>query len=212
MNKFLSILIILFFANTVAAQNLQPDTTTYTINLDLSQNMYLKTVPVDLLKGFCEGKWNAYYPKYEMTQCLFDDFLSHFNKYQITQKKDNICADNYCGNPYFIDFFKEFVRKIKFKEVVYFDKQHQTEKREVIWIQVFYSRQENENWVHYGGPIFYLREINQQANSVQVYNKDIRPMPWTLDKEFSTRGFIVNENPKKTNTKKVIKNYDVQEF
>lgn len=212
MRNIFIVILFCFSFYTLKAQNLQADTFSYTINLDLSQNLYLKTIPVDLLKGYCEGKWNAYYSKYEMTQCLFDDFLSHFNKYQIQQEKTNFCIDDYCGSSYFIDFYNQFVRKLKFKEVVYFDKQHQTEKREVVWLQVFYSRLENDTWKHYSGPIFYFKEINASQNLIQVSNKNIRPMPWSLQKEFSTRGFITNENPQKTNTKKVIKYNDVEEM
>ena len=212
MIRILLLAVVLFLTKNNFSQSLQPDTFTYTINLDLSQNLYLKTIPVDLLKGYCEGKWNAYYPKFEMTQCLFDDFLQHYDKYQITQNKDNFCANDYCSNPYFVEFYKQFGRKIKFKEVVYFDMQHQTEKREIVWLQVFYSRLENEVWIHYGGPIFYFKELNASYEPIQVYNKSLRSISWSLDKEFSTRSFIVNENPKKTNTKKVIKNYDVQEY
>ena len=212
MIKYFNLFFLFFFVQKTFSQNLQADTFSYTINLDLSQNLYLKTVPVDLLKGYCEGKWNAYYPKYEMTQCMFGDFLQRFNKYQITQKSPNFCADDYCASPYFIDFYKEFARKIKFKEVVYFDMQHQTERREMVWIQIFYTRLENETWVHYSGPIFYFKELNKSSTPIQVYNKNIRSISWSLDKEFSTRGFIINENPQKTNKKKVIKNNDIEEM
>ena len=105
-----------------------------------------------------------------------------------------------------------FTKSLLAKEVVYFDMQHQTERREMVWLQVFYSRLENETWVHYSGPIFYFKELNKSTTPIQVYNKNIRSISWSLDKEFSTRGFIINENPQKTNKKKVIKISDVEEF
>jgi hypothetical protein len=182
------------------------DTFTYTINLDLSQNLYLKSVPEDLLKGFCQGNWNAYYPKKEMNQCLFDDFLQRFNYYQLDIPADaDFCADDYCKDPYFLDMYKQFTRKLKFREILYFDQQHSVVKREVLWLQLYYSRMEFDGWKHYNGPVFWMKEINGADNGIMVRNKSIRPDPWSLLMEFEHAGFLVNENTQKDTQQKLDK-------
>ena len=211
MKRFFYVISILL-AQLSFSQNLfVTDTFTYTINLDLSKNLYLKTVPVDLLKGYCKGDWNAYYPKREMNQCLFDDFLKRFNYYQVNTS-GSTCFDDYCNNAYFTDLYSQFSRKLKYKEVVYFNQQHSTVKREVLWLQVFYSREEYNGWKHYEGPVFWMQEINKSAKGIAVYNKDIRYDSWSLEKEFNHPGFIVNENKQKDDNKKLQKILQVEEY
>jgi hypothetical protein len=214
MNKFFSIFIFIFFAQISFAQNLfVADTFTYTINLDLSQNLYLKSVPQDLLKGYCKGEWNAYYPKKEMNQCLFDDFLHRFDYYQLEIPDSNgFCFDDYCSQAYFDDIYKQFTRKLRYKEVLYFDKNHSIIKREVLWVQVYFSRLEANGWKHYDGPVFWLREINKSYDDVVVKNKNLRSIGWSLDKEFGTPGFITNENQQKDDKKKLNKVLQTEEY
>jgi hypothetical protein len=188
-----------------------PDTFTNTINLDLSQNLYLKTVPVDLLKGYCKGEWNAYYPKKEMNQCLFDDFLQRFNYYQVHVATD-FCFDDYCTQPYYTDMYSQFQRKLRYKEVIYFDQKHSIVNRKVLWIQVYYSRQEADGWKHYDGPIFWLQEIILSDNDIIVHNKNLRSNGWSLEKEFGRPGFIVNENKQKDDKKKLNKVLQTEEY
>ncbi len=190
------------------------DTFINTINLDLSQNLYLKSVPIDLLKGYCKGEWNAYYPKKEMNQCFFDDFLQRFNYYQINVPTDNnFCFDDYCNQNYFIDMYKQFSRKIRYKEVLYFDQQHSIIKREVLWVQVYFSKETSDGWKHFDGPIFWMLEINKSNKTVMVNNKNmISNISWTLAKEFSTPKFIVNENQQKDSKKKLQKTLQVEEY
>ena len=196
------------------AQNLfVADTFTYTINLDLSQNLYLKSVPVDLLKGYCKGNWNAYYPKKEMNQCLFDDFLERFNYYQLSATSvETSCFENYCTHPYFMEMYNQFKRKLKYKEVVYFDQQHSIVKRKILWIQVYYSRYESDGWKHYDGPVFWLMELKQSENEVLVYNKNVRANGRTLENEFDKPDFIVNENQQKDDRKKLQKILQTEEY
>ena len=213
MKKLFSILTFYFFAQTSFAQNLfVADTFTYTINLDLSKNLYLKTVPVDLLKGYCKGDWNAYYPKCEMNQCLFDDFLQRFNYYQLNvPTNSNFCFDDYCNNAYYQDMYKQFARKLKYKEVIYFDQQHSVMKREILWLQVFYSREEGDGWKHYEGPVFWLLEIKKSAAGIIVQNKDVHPDGWSLEKEFNHPAFITNESKQKDDKKKIQKTMQTEE-
>lgn len=212
MKSFYLIFLNFFIFYESKAQNLfVADTFVYTINLDLNKNLYLKTVPVDLLKGYCRGDWNGYYPKMEMNQCLFDDFLKRFDYYQLNVP-NTFCIEDYCNTPYFTDIYQKFARKLKYKEVVYFDQQHSTVKREVLWFQVFYSQEESDGWKHYNGPIFWLQEIKKSSNNIIVQNKDIRSNGWTLEKEFNNPTFIVNENKEKDNKKKIQKNAQVEEY
>jgi hypothetical protein len=212
MNKIFSTFIFLYFVQISFAQNLfVPDTFTNTINLDLSQNLYLKTVPVDLLKGYCKGEWNAYYPKKEMNQCLFDDFLQRFNYYQVHVATD-FCFDDYCTQPYYTDMYSQFQRKLRYKEVIYFDQKHSIVNRKVLWIQVYYSRQEADGWKHYDGPIFWLQEIILSDNDIIVHNKNLRSNGWSLEKEFGRPGFIVNENKQKDDKKKLNKVLQTEEY
>lgn len=188
------------------------DTFTYTINLDLSQNLYLKSVPEDLLKGFCQGKWNAYYPKKEMNQCLFDDFLQRFSYDQLDIPADaSFCADDYCSDPYFMDMYKQFTRKLKFREILYFDPQHSLVKREVLWLQLYYSRMEFDGWKHYNGPVFWMKEISDPGKGIMVRNRSIRPDPWSLLMEFEHAGFLVNENTQKDTQQKLDKYGNAEE-
>ncbi len=196
---------------TMCAQNVMvADTFTYTINLDLSNNTYLKTIPIDILKGYCRGDWNAYYPKREMNQCLFDDFLEHYKTYPIQIGNEYACLDLYCSHAYYTDFYTNFTRKLRYKELVYFDVQHQTEKRMVLWLQLYFSRLENDVWKHYPGPIFYMDELSNSTSSIYLKNKGSYADKWTLEKEFHSPSFIINEHPKKTNQKKIQQHYDVQ--
>lgn len=212
MKRHIIILIVLFFTQQSKAQNLfVADTFAYTINLDLSKNLYLKSVPQDLLKGYCKGNWNAYYPKREMNQCLFDDFLQRFNYYQVNTSGTS-CFDDYCTNSYFTEIYKQFNRKLKYKEVLYFDQQHSVIKREILWFQVFYSKEEYNGWKHYEGPIFWMLEIKKSANGIIVNNKDVHPDAWTLEKEFNHAGFITNENKQKDDKKKLQKILQVEEY
>lgn len=205
--------VIVFYAKSNAQNLFVADTFTYTINLDLSQNLYLKSVPVDLLKGYCNGEWNAYYPKKEMNQCLFDDFLQRFDYYQqnITDTL-GFCYDDYCNLPYFTDMNNQFTRKIRYKEVYYFNQQHSIIKREVLWIQVYYSRQETDGLKHYAGPIFWLKEINKSDVDIVVHNKNLRSIGWSLEKEFATPAFITNENLQIDDKKKLKKIQQVEEY
>lgn len=187
------------------AQNLYTtDTFTYTINLDLSQNLFLKSVPVDLLKGYCKGEWNAYYPMKEMNQCLFNDFLNRFNYTEPQSVDSSFCLENYCDDSYFKDLYSQFSRKIKYKEIVYFDHKHSYVRRELLWLQVYYSVQEADVWKHYNGPVFWLNEIKKSAHPVMLQNKDISNQSRTLDHIFMFPAFIVNENKQKGDSKKVI--------
>lgn len=212
MYKIYLTIVFSFFTKIFFAQNLfVSDTFTYSINLDLSQNLYLKSVPIDLLKGYCKGEWNAYYPKKEMNQCLFDDFLQRFNYYQVNVTTD-FCFDDYCNQPYFIDMYGQFQRKLRYKEVIYFDQKHSIVNRKVLWVQVYYSRQETDGWKHYDGPIFWLQEINKAENDIVVKNKNLRSSGWSLEKEFGTPGFIVNENKQKDDKKKLNKILQTEEY
>ncbi len=213
MKKFFSILIFYFFAQQSFSQNLfVADTFTYTINLDLSKNLYLKTVPVDLLKGYCRGEWNAYYPNREMNQCLFDDFLQRFNAYQLNiPVNSNFCFEDYCNSGNYQDLYSQFARKLKYKEILYFDQQHSVIKRQVLWFQVFYSKTEGDSWQHYDGPIFWLMEIKKSQTGVFVKNKNIRSESWTLEKEFNNPAFITNENKQKDDKKKIQKMMQTEE-
>ena len=213
MKKLVIVLLCSFiFCQTKAQNFFATDTFAYTINLDLSKNLYLKSIPVDLLKGYCKGDWNGYYPKREMNQCLFDDFLQRFNYYQLNiPTNSNFCFEDYCSNSYYTDMHKQFSRKLKYKEIVFFDQQHSVVKREVLWIQVFYSREEYDGWKHYEGPVFWLMEINKAAKGIIVYNKDIRSDGWSLEKEFNHRAFIVKANKQKEDKKKMQKILQVEE-
>ncbi len=214
--KFIfSILLTVIVWSSATAQNLfVADTFVTTINLDLSQNAYLKSVPVDLIKGFCEGKWNAYYPKKEMVQCLADDFLKHYDKYQRNIIDTTQCPGSYWDDIYYMDFFKEFCRKLRYKEIVYFDQQHSIIKREVLWIQVYYSQQgAADGWLHHESIIFWMKEISGKNNCVQVYNKRLRANGWCISNEFEHPDFIVNENKDKDDKKKLNKyNNQVEEY
>lgn len=200
------------FLCNLKAQNLQmADTFVYTINLDLSQNLYLKTIPVDLLKGYCKGNWRAYYPKQEMNECLYDDFLHRFNAYQVNIPS-NTCMVDYCDNAYFDILNNQFARKLKYKEVVYFDMQHSIIKRTVLWLQVFFSIQEDDIWKHFEGPVFWLFEINKSFEKITVVNKTYRNDAWTLDKTFNHQEFIVNENIQKQQQQKIKKVLQTEEY
>jgi transposase-like protein len=163
MNKFFLLFLVLVLSKTSTAQSIfTTDTFSYTIDLDLSKNRYLKTVPVDLLKGYCKGDWNAYYPKREMNQCLFDDFLHRFNYFQLNIPTNTaFCFQDYCNDAYYKEMYQQFTRKLKYKEIVYLDQQHSFMKREVLWVQVYYSREEYDGWKHYEGPVFWLQRIKK---------------------------------------------------
>lgn len=203
---------ILLISKIDFAQNLfQTDTFTYTINLDLSKNNYLKSVPVDLLKGYCKGEWNAYYPAKEMNQCLYSDFLNRFS-YSAPQAVDtSFCLDNYCEDGYFNDLYDQFTRKLKYREIVYFDQKSSYVKREIVWLQVYYSVQEGDEWKHYNGPLFWMNEIKKSTHPVLVLNKDVSNQQRTLDHTFMFPAFIVNENKQKGDTKKIILNNQTEE-
>jgi len=214
MNKFFLLFLVLVLSKTSTAQSIfTTDTFSYTINLDLSKNRYLKTVPVDLLKGYCKGDWNAYYPKREMNQCLFDDFLQRFNYFQLNIPTNTaFCFQDYCNDAYYKEMYQQFTRKLKYKEIVYLDQQHSFMKREVLWVQVYYSREEYDGWKHYEGPVFWLRELKKSENGILVFNKDFRSDGWTLEKEFNHPSFIVNENKQKDDKKKIQKTLQLEEY
>ena len=214
LNKFLSLLVLLIFSKGIAAQSIfSTDTFTYTINLDFSQNLHLKSLPVDLLKGYCKGDWNAYYPMKEYNQCFFDELLDRFYYAQQDVKEaSEYCIDNYCGSSYLMDFYRQFTRKLKYKEVLSYDARHSVVTREVLSIQVFFSRFEDTGeWRHYNGPVFWLKELNSSGIEIKIFNKSIRSAPWSLQKEFQNHGFTVNENKEKDNKKKIGKYDRVEE-
>ncbi len=210
MRKNLSLLLLLTLLCTYARSEnfMATDTFTYTINLDFDKNAHLRKVPAELLKGYCQGRWNGYYPKYEMNQCLFDDFLERFGKYQLTVDADQICWPDYCKQSYFSDFFQQFSHQLKFREVVYFDASHSVVNREVLWLQVCYSVSGADNWQHYSGPIFWMREINEAAFPILVPNMQAKS--WTLQMEFNKPRFRTNE-PRQENSQQQLKKYDKAE-
>lgn len=209
--KRLLCIALLYFSQSASAQLFKTDTFTYSINLDLSQNVYLQTLPVDLLKGYCAGKWNAYYPKYEYSQCLWDEYLEHYQRNNFNEQ-NLFCLDDYCGQPYFQNLYDNFKRKITYREIYYFDAQHSIVKRELLSIQVHYSYQEYSGmWKHIPSLIFWMKETNLYPDDLLIYNKSIRAQAWTLQKEFSNPGFMKNENPIKSNKQKENKFQDLQE-
>ncbi len=210
MRKFILIL-LLYGTHAASAQLFKTDTFAYSINLDASVNNYLKTLPVDLLKGYCSGKWNAYYPKYEYNQCLWNDYLMHYQTAN-NNEQNLYCIDDYCSQPYFKALYDNFTRKIGYKEIYYFDAKHSVIKRELLSIQLYYSFQDFKGeWIHVPSLIFWLKEINAIPNAILISNKKIRWEAWTLEKEFATPGFIRNENPQKTNQQKETKIQDIEE-
>lgn len=212
MRKYFLIFFMFSSVSSASAQHLfVADTFIYTINLDLSKNNYLKTVPLDLLNGYCHGNWKAYYPKRTLNECLLDDFLQHFNVFQINTATFS-CLEDYCANPYFKDFFQQFTRKLKYSEIVFFDQQHSFVKREIISLQVFYSRNEYNGWKHYEGPIFWMQELKKNPELIKVYNKNVRPDAWTLEKEFNHAGFITNENKQNDDKQKLQKILQIEEY
>jgi hypothetical protein len=199
----------LLSVSEVKAQSVMiADTFSYTINLDLSKNSYLKTIPVDLLKGYCKGYWNAYYPKREFNQCLFDDFLERFSYSQMSMQTNvEYCYEDYCNDRYFTDWYDRFTRKMRYKEVVYYNSAHSVVRREVIWLQIYYSEEGYNGWNHYNGPVFWLSEIRKSEDPVKVYNPNIRSVAWSLEKEFMYPGFITNENKQQEQQQK-LEHYD----
>lgn len=214
MKRVISFLCIIYCVSVcqLSAQTLiATDTFTSTINLDLNKNVYLKSVPVDLLKGYCKGYWNAYYPQREYNQCLFDDFLEHFNISQLNlNSTSSFCLSDYCNDAYFLELYNHFTRKIKFKEIVYYDSKHSVIKREVLWVQLYYSMEDYSGWKHYNGPIFWLSEIKQSDFPLLVHNTLVRSAAWSLEKEFNFPSFIINEQ--RLNDQEIkIKKYDQTE-
>ncbi len=168
-------------------------------------------MPVDLLKGYCSGKWNAYYPKYEYNQCLWNEYLAHYQTAN-NNEQNLYCIDDYCSQPYFKALYDNFTRKIGYREIYYFDAKHSVIKRELLSIQLYYSFQDFKGeWIHVPSLIFWMKEINVIPNAILINNKQIRWEAWTLEKEFATPGFIRNENPLKTNQQKEIKIQDIEE-
>ena len=132
MRKFILIL-LLYGTHAASAQLFKTDTFAYSINLDASVNNYLKTLPIDLLKGYCSGKWNAFYPKYEYNQCLWNDYLAHYQTAN-NNEQNLYCIDDYCSQPYFKALYDNFTRKIGYREIYYFDAKHSVIKRELLSI------------------------------------------------------------------------------
>lgn len=184
------------------------DSFTYTIDLDRPQNIYLRSVPVDLLKGFCKGDWNAYYPLLRKNQCLFDDFLEHFDA---SQPDTLYCADELCNDPSLAELFHQFSHQLRYCEVYHYDSAHALIKREVLWLQTFYSLQNAGVWKHYNGPIFWMGELHPASGPIMISNLSLRHEPWSLQAEFEHPMFIVDENRSGDNLIKVSKYDDVEE-
>ena len=172
MNKFFLLFLVLVLSKTSTAQSIfTTDTFSYTINLDLSKNRYLKTVPVDLLKGYCKGDWNAYYPKREMNQCLFDDFLQRFNYFQLNIPTNTaFCFQDYCNDAYYKEMYQQFARKLKYKEIVYLDQQHSLKKSDN-GILVFNKDFRSDGWTlekEFNHPSFIVNENKQKDDKKKI--------------------------------------------
>ena len=191
--QFVIVTALLSFIFTAKASNIfSVDTMTYSINLDIPENAYLKQLPEDILKGYVKGKFHAYYPKREMNEILLDDFLAHYGKANF-ECGPGFCWDDYADHPYLKELYDKFKHTIRYREIVYYDAQHSVVKREVAWIQLMYTDYNyNGDLQSINGPKFWLMKLNKD-NSIRIPNADNRAKDRTIQQEFDERHFVPNE-------------------
>ncbi len=198
---------VFVFATIIAnSQGLQPDSTEYTLNLDIHENVYLKDAVMQLLEGYCAGSFQAYYPTYEKNEVLHHDFMAHYQM-EYMQTNDDFCWQNFCTHPDIQNFYTLFSKKIKIKEYQYFNQNRTLIQREVAWIQLYYEGMDNSgNWHLFPSIKFWLREV---GNHIYIYHKDYGKK-YSLQQVVDNNFFIKNEQFPAVPQQKVIRNDDYE--
>jgi hypothetical protein len=183
---------------------MQLDSTEYTLNLEITANAYLKAGVTQLLQGYCEGKFPAYYPKYDRNEVLHHDFMAHYAM-DYMNTNDDFCWQDFCGHPDLLKFYKLFSKKVKIKEYIYVNHNRNIVQREVAWIQLYYEGMDRTGAMRLFPSIkFWFREV---GNSVTIYHKDYAKS-YSLQQVIDNRFFIINEQFPSVLQQKVIYNDD----
>lgn len=187
--------ILLFLAISFSSKSntvFTVDTMTYTINLDIPENAFLKQLPADILEGYVKGRFHAYYPKREMNEILLDDFLDHYGRANFNCGS-NFCWEDYADHPYLQELYDKFKHQVRYKEVIYYDQQHAVVKREIIWLQLMYSDYNYNNELQtINGPKFWMVELYKDKQ-IKIPNEQNRAGDWSIQQEFDIRHFVPDQ-------------------
>ena len=189
------------------SQVLYLDSIEYTINLEKLENAYLKLAVNELLIGYCEGKYHAYYPKFDRIEVLHHDFMTHYDRYYMNTN-DDFCWEGFCRDPEIMQFYNSFSKKIGVKEYVYMNQQKNIIQRDIAWVQLYYEGIDNTGVEKIFPSIkFWLREV---GNDVQIFHKNFGKM-YTLQQVFDYSFFIKNEQNLQPQRQKVIYHDDYED-
>ncbi len=164
MKKIIFIIALLFSFSKAFSQTqvtALEDMKHYRIQLDNRSNRHLKDVPKQLLAGYCQGIYKAYYPKSIYNEVNFGDFLAHFRCGEPVLNESVMCGDDYCSNPAFAELFSRFTTYMDFYEFSFYNTQTALMERKVPFIQLVYSIDVAGKIYTFKGPLFRMDEIEK---------------------------------------------------
>jgi len=137
-------------------------------------NKNLFGVPKQLLEGYCEGLFKAYYPKEIYTEVNFGDFLSHFSWSEPVLNESVMCGEDYCSSASFKELFERFDLYLDYYEYAYFNTSTSRTERKVEFIQLVYSIEVNGTAYFFKGPIFRMDEIGKLVIAKNEGNESVQ--------------------------------------
>jgi hypothetical protein len=140
MKKLLYFCFYLFYLNCSGQNQLRLDSNVYNVDITINENIHLQSVVKQLLSGYCEGKWNAYYPNFEYNSVLHHDFLAHYSAFY-QKVGNNFCWQDYCNATFMNEFYSNFYSTVKVKEYLYYNQNQNIIKRDLAWIQLNFNFQ-----------------------------------------------------------------------
>jgi hypothetical protein len=201
MKNCLTILFLCFITCSALAQG-EKDMTRST----LVQRMYysekinqpVRVLPNLLLKAFCEGEIQAYFPNATNTAMTFNDFLAHFGMGQstATSREPNVtsngvsCQEALCVklDPVFLKCFSYYTDII---EIEKFDRQTSTYKNVPQFVRLVLSPECTYNGLEYMGPVFKYSDIQKLPTKYKIKNPENQAMEYTIPQFMALRLFTV---------------------
>ncbi|HEY1038747.1 MAG TPA: hypothetical protein VGF30_05040 [Bacteroidia bacterium] len=198
-NKNILLVLAIVFSSLVNAQvnsgNTYKQGEIMKIPLMEKFNLPARKIPEILLKAYCEGLIQAYYPMNVDSACSYHDFMKQF-AYGKTQPKpsadefSNIqCPSGFCDNPNdpVLEQFKHYFEIIQQKR---FDKAMSKEVYDITYVRLVFVREKGDLIWDVPGPVFKYEDVAALTREDQkLTNVKNQAAPISLKQYFLGRMF-----------------------
>ncbi|OFY64049.1 MAG: hypothetical protein A3H98_04080 [Bacteroidetes bacterium RIFCSPLOWO2_02_FULL_36_8] len=137
-------------------------------------NQYLKELPRVILRAYCEGKLNAYFPGAPDKPVAYSEFLAHFGMPELAlsqlEKFESFeCTGNLCleTDPWILNCFSIYADIL---EVQRFDKNRSQYSYDIKYINLVFSSECTGNGLDYMGPVFKFDDLVKVSGLYTVKN------------------------------------------